>query len=165
VPGLLELINFLPYFAGMKKILSLSSFLFFCLGSCKNGDQAPVKAENDLDAARNFIQSALYGKYDEARKYMLPDSINEERMRLIERVNLTPNEKNGLASASINFHAVRPVNDSTTIVIYSNSFKNNWDTLKVVRMNGQWLVDFDYLFDHDSDTLWNPPANKTDSTK
>ncbi len=47
------------------------------------------------------------------------------------------------------------LNDSTTVVIYSNSFKNNWDTLKAVRQKGQWLVDFNYLFDHESDTLMN----------
>ncbi|MDP4263798.1 MAG: DUF4878 domain-containing protein [Bacteroidota bacterium] len=149
----------------MKKILTLLSFLFFCLVACNNPGKQALKSENDLDAVRNFIQAALYGKYDEARNYMLPDSINEERMRLIERVKLSPDEKRGLATASINIHNVNPVNDSTTIVIYSNSFKNDRDTLKVVRVKGQWLVDFNYLFEHDNDTLMKKPVNKTDSIK
>jgi Domain of unknown function (DUF4878) len=150
----------------MKKILTLSSFLLFCFGACKNQDKQTGKSENDLDAARNFIQAALYGKYDEAKIYMLRDSINEERMRLMERVRLSSDEKAGLASASINIHNVNPVNDSTTIIIYSNSFKNDKDTLKVVKIKGQWLVDFNYLFEHDKDTLnKQPPVHKTDSTK
>jgi hypothetical protein len=42
-------------------------------------------------------------------------------------------------------------------VIYSNSFKNNRDTLKVIRQEGKWRVDFDYLFNHDDDSLSAPP--------
>ncbi len=61
--------------------------------------------------------------------------------------------KSGYRSASINIHQVSPVNDSTTVVIYSNSFKNDHDTLKVLKQNGQWLVDLKYLYDHDMDTL------------
>ncbi len=136
----------------MKKIIYLSSFLLFLSLACKDGDKNDQTSENDVDAARNFIQSALYGDYDKATGYMLQDSINLERMNDIRRVNLSPEEKRGLSSASINIHNVEKRNDSTTIVIYSNSFKKNWDTLKVVRDNGQWLVDFKYLFDRSSDT-------------
>jgi hypothetical protein len=61
-------------------------------------------------------------------------------------------------SSSINMHQVSTVNDSVTIIIYSNSFKNDHDTLKVVKINGQWLVDLKYLFDHDMDTTINKPV-------
>ena len=147
----------------MKKILYLSSFLLFCFYACKNEDkQKTAQSENDVDAVRNFLQSALYGDYEKAKIYMLPDSANEERMNAVKRVKRSPEEQKGLAGASINIHNVNPVNDSTTIVIYSNSFKNNWDTLKIVKLKGQWLVDFKYLFEHDSDTLINP-VNKNDT--
>ncbi len=139
----------------MKKILTISSFLLFCLYACTNEDKNPAEPESDVNVVTNFIQSALYGDYEKARTYMVPDSINQERMNMIERVNLLPDEKKGLATASINIHNVSRLNDSTTVVIYSNSFKNNWDTLKAVRQKGQWLVDFNYLFDHESDTLMN----------
>ena len=157
-------LGFILYFAGMKKIIILSSFLLFCFSNCKNGDKKP-ESENDLDAVRNFIQSSLEGNYEKAKTYMLPDSINNDRMTMIEGANLKPEEKKGLAAASINIHNVRRINDSTTIVIYSNSFKNNWDTLRAVKQNGQWLIDFNYLFEHDSDTLNNPPGNRTDSIR
>jgi hypothetical protein len=139
----------------MKKILTISSFLLFCLYGCTNEDKEPAEPESDVNVVTNFIQSALYGDYKKAKTYMVPDSINQERMNMIERVNLLPDEKKGLATASINIHNVSRVNDSTTVVIYSNSFKNNWDTLKAVRQKGKWLVDFNYLFDHESDTLMN----------
>lgn len=141
----------------MKKIFYLSSFLLFCFYACKNEDKKETaQSENDVDAVRNFLQSALYGDYEKAKIYMLPDSANEERMNAVKRIKRSPEEQKGLAGASINIHNVNPVNDSTTIVIYSNSFKNNWDTLKIVKLKGQWLVDFKYLFEHDSDTLINP---------
>jgi hypothetical protein len=61
-------------------------------------------------------------------------------------------QKNGYRSSSINIHEVKPVNDSTTMVIYSNSFKNDKDTLRVLKVRGQWLVDLKYLYEHDMDT-------------
>jgi len=149
----------------MKKIFYVFSFLL-CFGACnnENKDETP-KAENDVDAIRNFIQFALYGDYEKAKVYMLRDSINNEQMNAIERVNLSPEEKSGLARASIIIHDVNRLNDSTTIVIYSNSFKNNRDTLRAVRQNGEWLVDFNYLFNHDLDTLTNHSVNKPGSNK
>lgn len=144
----------------MKKILPLASFLLFCLYAC-NDDKKEPASENDVDAVRNFIQAALEGNYTKARTFMIPDSVGLERMSNIERVNLSPDEKKGLATASINVHAVNRVNDSTTIVIYSNSFKNNRDTLRALKLKGQWLVDFNYLFDHDKDTMVNSADSLT----
>jgi hypothetical protein len=136
------------------KRLTILSFSLVIIAACNNGnkDQNP-KSENDVDAVRNFIQAALYGDYDKAKTYMLKDSVNVGQMDAVKRVPLSPEEKRGLASASIIIHDVDRVNDSTTIVIYSNSFKNNKDTLRAIKHNNEWLVDLNYLFNHDTDTL------------
>lgn len=146
----------------MKKIFYLFPFLLFCIWACNSSDRQHGTSENDVDAARNFIQAALLGDYAKAKTYMVSDTPNLERMNAIERVSLSSEEKKGLAGATINIHGVKKVNDSATVVIYSNSFKNNWDTLRVLRHNGEWLVDFNYLFTHDSDTLFLS-ADKKDS--
>lgn len=138
----------------MKKIFYLPSLLLVCLMSCGDDEQKPPASENDVDAVRNFVQSALQGDYEKAKTFMINDSINIERMDAVERVKLNPDEKRGLASASIIMHDTQRPNDSTTIVVYSNSFKKNLDTLRALRINGVWLVDFNYLFTHDSDTLF-----------
>jgi hypothetical protein len=39
------------------------------------------------------------------------------------------------------------------VIIFSNSFKNDPDTLRMVRINNNWLVDLKYLYQHDTDTL------------
>jgi hypothetical protein len=147
----------------MKKILP-ALLLLVCFYACNDDSRKPPKSENDVDAARNFIGAALAGDYRLARTYMLPDSINQERMNLIERVSLSPDERKGLAEASINIHKVdKIIKDSVTIVIYSNSYKNNQDTLRVIKKDNEWLVDFNYLFDHDSDSLSASPLIKNDS--
>jgi hypothetical protein len=148
----------------MKKIISFSLFLLFCLSACNNEDKTETSA-SDIIVVSNFIKSALRGDYENAKTFMIADSLSLARMNNIARVNLSAEEKRGLAAASIIIHTRIPVNDSTTVVIYSNSYKNNWDTLRALRVNGRWLVDFNYLFDHDMDTLINYPVNKTDSIK
>ena len=150
----------------MKYCLSfLSAILTVYLIACNNSGQTS-KAENDIDAARNFIRAALDGKFDIARNYMLQDSSNMQYLDAVERnyVKMDPVTKSNYLSSSITIHLVNPVNDSTTIVIYSNSFKNDHDTLKVLQTNNSWLVDLKYLFTHGSDTS-NNKLIKPDSLK
>ena len=141
----------------MKKIIPVAALLI-SIYACNNEDRQSAKSENDVDAARNFIQAALNGDYQKARTYMLPDPINQERMDAIERVSLPADEKKGLAGASINIHNVSKINDTATIVIYSNSFRNDWDTLRVIRQKGEWLVDFNYYFTHGADSTTALPV-------
>jgi hypothetical protein len=129
--------------------------LFFW--GCNNSDQnTPAKSENDIDAARNFIQSALAGDYKKAKTYLLNDSLNQQYIDAFERnynQRMSAEDKMGYREASINIHLVKPLNDSTTIVNYSNSFKNKNDSLKVVRISGQWLVDLKYSFYQQPDSF------------
>ena len=144
----------------MKRNYLFFLFLLFSFYACKNKDKEANKSENKVDAARNFIRSALDGKFDEARTYMLPDSINANFMDVAERSYQKAEQatKDGYRSASITILNVNDqVKDSITVVIYSNTFKKDPDTLKVIKTNGQWLVDFKYLYQHDADTLVNKP--------
>lgn len=140
----------------MKRNPSIFLFLLFSFLACKNKDN--ITSENNIDAARNFIRAALDGKFQEARTYMLTDSVNTNYMDVAERSyqNAAQPTKDGYRASSINIIQVtEPVKDSVTVVIYSNSFKNDHDTLKVLKSNGQWLVDLKYLYEHDEDSLQN----------
>lgn len=132
-------------------------FLFFCFIACKDADQKDkTHSENSIDAGRNFIRAALDGKFDNARKFMLPDSVNVNYMDVAERnyQRADQSTKDGYRMSSINIINVKDiVKDSITVLIYSNSFKKDPDTLKVIKSNGQWLVDLKYLYLHDADTL------------
>jgi hypothetical protein len=133
----------------MKGILRLCLLLilFFC--SCKNDEAEAERSENDVDAARNFIRAALDGDYQRARQYMLNDSLNTQLLNTFEdnyRTHMNREDKRGYRESSIRMPDIRRVNDSASVVVYSNSYKNKTDSLKVVREKGQWLVDFKYSF-------------------
>ena len=151
----------------MKRNLFSFLFLLSFFGACTNNDQPASKAENDIDAAREFIRSALDGKFDQARTYLLPDSSNIHYIDVAER-NFEKADiatKDGYRSASIRIYSpVKKVNDSTTIIVYSNSFKNDRDTLRIMNVKGQWLVDLKYLYEHDMDSIYIN-TNKPDTLK
>jgi hypothetical protein len=46
-------------------------------------------------------------------------------------------------------HSSTIINDSVAVVIYSNSYKNDHDTLRIAKKNTNWLVDLKYLYEHD----------------
>lgn len=144
----------------MKKIglLLIASAAIFT--ACKSKDKTVAKSENKVDAARNFIRAALDGKFREAATYMLQDSLNLNWLDVAERSYQKADQsvKDGYRTASIRFPGdMKDINDSTSIIIFSNSFKNDPDTLRLVRVNNNWLVDLKYLYQHDADTTLPKP--------
>jgi hypothetical protein len=130
-----------------------------------NSDKQEAKSDNDMDAARNFLDAALRGDYKHASVYMLQDSANQEYLNVSERSyqNRNPDAKAKLKAASLRFFDTQQVNDSTTITVFANSYANKKDTLRIVKRNGQWLVDLKYLFEHDMDTSNYNQRNKIDT--
>ena len=129
-----------------------------------------------MDAAANFLNACLQGHFSEAASYMLKDSTNTGYLFYTEKMyaNQSAENKRQLREASLHFYNYpnpKP-NDSTTIIVFSNSYKNDKDTLRVVRAGGRWLVDLKYLFLHDEEDstgklIEGPPGknSKRDSTK
>ena len=135
--------------------------LLVLFASCGNEEKAPATSDSHVDAVRNFVLAALDGKFNEARMYMISDSVNNNYMDVAERsyANMTQENKDGYRASSIQFPSpMVTLNDSISIIIYSNSSKNNPDTLKVIKTGGKWLVDFKYLYLHDADTINNKPT-------
>ena len=126
-----------------------TGFLFLQFFGACNNEESITTSENDVDAARNFIQSALEGDYNKARAYIIGDTTNIQYLDAFERNfknRMSPEDKKGYRTASINIHKVREIDDSTTIVSYSNSYMKKNDSLKVSRLNGEWLIDLKYSF-------------------
>lgn len=134
----------------MKSKLFFGFLLLQIFCACSNSQQSEEeKAENDVDAARMFIRDALNGDYAKARQMIIPDSVNNQYLDLAERNyenRMGREDKRGYRESSIIVHNVSQQNDSVSIVSYSNSFKKQNDSLKVVRVQGQWLVDLKYSF-------------------
>ena len=132
-------------FAAMKKLLISFLFLPFFY-ACNNNEETSNKAESDLDAARMFIRDALDGKWESAKQFLVQDSVNVQLLETAEsKYNvLDKDEKRNYREAEPRFYDSRKLNDSVTIVNYSNSYMNKRDSLKVVRLNGQCLIDLKY---------------------
>lgn len=142
----------------MKKLFQLSSFLFLLTAGCSNNDEkAAAIPEDDLDAFRSFIQSTLNGDYEKARTLMLADSTNTQYFDVAERAyneKVSDDLKDSYKKASINIHEVKKMNDSVTVISYSNSlYKKDTHQLKVLKINDRWLVDFKYYFVPEKDSL------------
>ncbi len=131
----------------MKYTLFLVCFTLFF--ACKNENNEYVKPENALDAGRQFIENALKGKFNNAKKYMLPDEENEYWLaKWNQEFNkISEQERTGFSSASINILEITDVvPDSVTLIHYTNSYKNRPQKIKVIKNAGTWMVDFKYTF-------------------
>ena len=134
----------------MKGLLIISLFLVGFFSSCRDNDadrsDTTNTSENDVDAARNFIRLFLDGDLDKARTMLVEDSLNTQIFDAYERIykNRKESEKKGYKGSTIQIHSVRTVNDSISVVSYSNSFKKIVDSLKVMRDKGDWKIDLKY---------------------
>jgi hypothetical protein len=131
----------------MKYSLLLTLILFSF--SCRNKDEEYHKPENALDAGREFIDQSLKGRFNTAKKYMLQD---QENLYWLNKWSsdfnkISEQEKAGYSKASINITEVADVvADSVTIISYTNSYRKRQQKIKVVKHNGDWVVDFKYTF-------------------
>jgi hypothetical protein len=134
----------------MKGLLIISLFLlgFFsaCRGDSNDRSDTTSTSENDVDAARNFIRLFLDGELEKARNMLFEDSLNSQIFDAYERIykNRSSVDKKGYKGSTIQIHSVRAVNDSVSVVSYSNSFKKIVDSLKVMKDKGDWKIDLKY---------------------
>ena len=102
-----------------------------------------------MDAVAKFVRASLDGEVKKARTYIINDSTNKQILDLYEwkyNNRFTAEDKKAYKNASIRFlKETHRVNDSVTIVHYSNSYKNQPDSLKVIKMNGQWFIDMNFM--------------------
>jgi hypothetical protein len=125
----------------MKKVFAC--LLIAALASCQQSEEVK-KAEDAQDAGRQFIRASLDGDYKKARFFLLKDTTN---LMLFEKQQsnykqLSDAQKNRYKSATIRPVAINDQNDSTTLYKYYHT-SNPTDTtvLRIVRRNGEWLVD------------------------
>ena len=127
----------------MIKRLLFAAFTIALITSCNN-EAGLVKAEDAQDAGREFIRATLDGNYDRAKFYMLQDEDNlwmlENWKKMYDK--FPADSVKGFKDASIRPIKIEPLNDSTTLFTYSNSYTKDTTAVKVVRVKNEWLVDF-----------------------
>ncbi|MES2005735.1 MAG: hypothetical protein V4450_14550 [Bacteroidota bacterium] len=124
----------------MKKIVWI---LFFGLFACKAQQAEYRKAEDALDAGREYINACLQGDFSKAAFYAVDDDTNNRILKEIEKI-YREKDKEGrqqLRTASININEVKTLSDSSSSIQYSNSFDKEPHIIQVVKRNDTWLVD------------------------
>ncbi|MCC6287208.1 MAG: DUF4878 domain-containing protein [Chitinophagaceae bacterium] len=133
----------------MTKFITILFTIF--LFSCSDADNYK-KPDDPLEAGRDFIEAALDGNMKKARLFILKDAANERLFDEIEKKykGFSSEEKAAYKDASIRVNKSQNLNDSTTIINYSNSYKKENNQIKLVKQNNEWWVDFKYTFTGDS---------------
>ncbi|MBC7867060.1 MAG: DUF4878 domain-containing protein [Gloeobacteraceae cyanobacterium ES-bin-316] len=129
----------------MKKMVF---FLFLMSGFAACNQKKETVPETALDTGREFIRASLNGNFDRASSLLLTDSQN---VQLFESYKvfyekLSSEKKKGYKEASYEINKYLDVDDSTTLINYSNSYMNKPMDIKLVRNQKKWAVDFKYTY-------------------
>ena len=130
----------------MKKIIGIIIISSFFLDGCSSNEQIP---NTDLEIARAFIKDIQENKFKEAEKFVLKEETNQQYFDSLKEFYKRKSEKEleKYRDADIVIYEQENVSDSVTIINYSNSYKKEEkNKLKVVKVDGQWMVDLKYTF-------------------
>jgi hypothetical protein len=103
----------------------------------------------DIEVARGFIKDILDNNFKDAETFVLKEDTNQQYFELFKKEyeSKSKAELENYKNADIIINEISPINDSVSIINYSNSFKKDKSNkLKMVRINGQWMVDLKYTF-------------------
>lgn len=124
----------------MKHLLPL---LFLLLFSCS--DNEFPKAENALDAAREFLDGTLKGNFRKSAAYLPQDDKHKDALESIKQKYYSYNDqqRQDYRAASLIILKERPVAENESVIYYKNSFDGTADSIKVRNTQGTWLVDLE----------------------
>jgi len=108
------------------------------------------KAEDPQDAGREFIRAALDGNYEKASFYLYADTTNQLLLNKWRKDydGMDHEERKKYQEADILPINIQAVNDSVTSYTYANSYKKDTTTIRIVKLNGEWLVDLKEILSH-----------------
>ena len=129
----------------MRKLFPvlLLSLLFSACDSSKHPNPATA-----LDAGRDFIRASLDGNFETAESLLLKDTQNLQLFASYKMFfeKLGAEKKRNYKAASYTINKFVEVDDSTTVINYSNSYMNKPMEIKVVRADKKWQVDFKHTY-------------------
>ncbi|MEP6711965.1 MAG: hypothetical protein ABJA37_06105 [Ferruginibacter sp.] len=129
----------------MKKIFLFCLSAVFLFSCANDTEKHPQTA---LDTGRDFIRASLDGNFKNAEALLLKDTQNlqlfDSYKAYYER--LPADKKKNYKEASYEINKYVDIDDSTSIINYSNSFMKKPMEIKLVRVNKLWGVDFKYTY-------------------
>ena len=129
----------------LKKLFLVTGIAAVLISCSSPAKKTPV---TDVEVATAFVRGILDNKFDEAELYLLKNETNTDLFSRFKK-DYSSKKKEQLEkykNADIIVNEISYVTDSICIFNYSNSYTKEAKNLKVVRVNGKWLIDFQYTF-------------------
>ena len=124
----------------MKALIWL--FAFIVIG-CTTKLSNYQKADDALNAGREYISACLQGDFTKAAFYTVSNEKSSEIIKNMEKI-YREKDKEGrqqLRTASINIIEIRELTDSSTMIRFSNSFDKIPASILISKQNKSWFVD------------------------
>jgi hypothetical protein len=123
----------------MKNYILIGSLIV--LFACNNQDNH--YPETAMDTGRNFIRASLDGNFNEAEKYILNTQENSEYFATFKQhfQSLPDSVRASYKKASFEINEYNEVNDTVTIIHYSNSYMKKNMNIQLIRRNNKWSID------------------------
>ena len=136
--------NFINQNSTMKILFYL--MIVFSIFSCTSDKKE--RPSTALDTGRMFINDCMNGDFESAEPLLLQDSTNNQLFTAFkEYYNKMPAEKKQhYKTDSYQINKYSDLNDTTTIINYSNDYMNKPMEIKIVRQHEIWCVDFKYTY-------------------
>ena len=127
----------------MIKNIITAFLLSIILFSCHSKNDNPTTA---IDTGRLFIRTTLDGNFNDAEDLLYKDTVNVEMYDSYKAFfkRLPDDTKDKYKASDYTINKYSDLNDSTAVINYSNSYMNRPMEIKVVKINGQWKIDFKY---------------------
>jgi hypothetical protein len=109
-------------------------------------DKTEKKPTTAINVGTDFIRATLDGDFKKAEALLYKDSANMQYFEAYKRSYETTsaNKKNSYRQASYTINSFTDLNDTTSIIDYSNSYMNQPMKIKLIKINKTWGVDFKY---------------------
>ncbi|MEO7444244.1 MAG: hypothetical protein ABIT96_02220 [Ferruginibacter sp.] len=108
----------------------------------------PTRPDNAMDTGRMFIRASLDGDFKTAEMLLLKDTLNMQYFQSYKQFynKLAADKKENYKNASYEINSYKDINDSSSLINYSNSYMNKPLDIRVQKINNTWLVDFKYTY-------------------
>ena len=129
---------------------SRTGFIIYCIlffAGCSSKKDLP---NTDIEVAKTFVKYVLENDFKQAATLVAKDAANDVFLKQLEKSQLEKWSKEEVVqykNADVIIFEVSNVNDSISIINYANSYRvQEKSKVKVVKINGQWMVDLKYTF-------------------
>jgi len=132
----------------MRSSLSILFFLSAVIIFSSCNEEKKDRPNTAIETGRAFIKASLNGDFSTSETLILLDSTNSSLFSAYKEFynKLSADKKQHYRQSSYEINKLDEINDSVTIINYSNDYMNKPMDIKIVRVKNIWFIDFKYTY-------------------